>query len=160
MPNVHRFASTGEAYNASQTSDAIRDGDVLVVSTEGVVGIMVAAWPTAVTEETGEFHGLADGVKWSEVPSYGWDDERIVTDYTASVAVAEAEVEALEDRALANDRELRKAADELGIELAPSRRIEGIELKRAARALGLADELGIDLGSHSVKADRNAGEVI
>jgi hypothetical protein len=55
---VHRFASTGQAYNASQCRDEIRPGDVLVVEPEGVVGILISAWPTAITERTGEFHSL------------------------------------------------------------------------------------------------------
>src|SRR5262245_66200262 len=81
---IHYFDSTGEAYNASQTRDEIKGGDVLVVVPEGVVGIMVGAWPTAVTETTGEFHGLAEGVEWSAVPSV-WDDE--VNDYSESQRV-------------------------------------------------------------------------
>jgi hypothetical protein len=65
-PAVHRFATTGEAYNASQTHDEIRDGDVLAVEPEGVYGVLVAAWPIAVTEGTGAFHGLAEGVAWDD----------------------------------------------------------------------------------------------
>ena len=62
---VHHFDSTGEAYNASQTHDDIRDGDVLVVRPEGIVGILVEAWPTVVhfTDErrdSGAFHELKD----------------------------------------------------------------------------------------------------
>jgi hypothetical protein len=68
MPAVFEFPSTGEAYNASQTHDEIRDGDVLSVPSEGVVGIMVEAWPTAISEEHGEFHTLMEGVVWTEVP--------------------------------------------------------------------------------------------
>jgi hypothetical protein len=52
---------TGEAYDITQCYDEIHDGDVLVVSLEGVVGVMVSAWPTAVTAVHGEFHDLADG---------------------------------------------------------------------------------------------------
>ena len=53
--------TTGEAYNLTQTSAAVKDGDVLAVLGEGVVGVMVSAWPTAVTVKTGEFHGLDGG---------------------------------------------------------------------------------------------------
>jgi hypothetical protein len=53
--------STGEAYDLTQTDDTIKDGDVLIVGSEGVVGVMVGAWPTAATKAHGQFHGLADG---------------------------------------------------------------------------------------------------
>ncbi|MET7522581.1 hypothetical protein [Streptomyces sp900116325] len=55
---VHRFDDTIEAYDATQCRDDIRDGDVLVVESEKVVGFLVEAWPIAITEVSGEFHGL------------------------------------------------------------------------------------------------------
>lgn len=61
---VHTFDSTSEAYNASQTDDNIKDGDVLSVPSEGVHGVLVKAWPVAATAEHGAFHQLKDGVKW------------------------------------------------------------------------------------------------
>lgn len=67
MRVAHYFESTGEAYDASQTSDAIRDGDILVVEAERVVGILVAAWPTAVTIAHGEFHQLGDQTSWADL---------------------------------------------------------------------------------------------
>ena len=39
-PTVHVFASTAQAYDASQSDDAIGDGDVLIVPTEQVVGFL------------------------------------------------------------------------------------------------------------------------
>ncbi|MGW2700850.1 hypothetical protein [Streptomyces sp. NPDC001340] len=57
-PTVYRFNSTWEAYNATQCRDDIRDGDVLVVESEGVTGFLDAAWPVAITEAHGQFHGL------------------------------------------------------------------------------------------------------
>ena len=57
-PTVYHFNSTGEAYNATQCRDDIRDGDVLVVESEGVTGFLDAAWPVAVTKAHGQFHGL------------------------------------------------------------------------------------------------------
>ncbi|MGW3827819.1 hypothetical protein ACWEAF_37530 [Streptomyces sp. NPDC005071] len=57
-PPVHRFDDTSEAYDATQCRDDIRDGDVLVVESEKVVGFLVEAWPIAITEVSGEFHGL------------------------------------------------------------------------------------------------------
>ncbi|WP_324787162.1 hypothetical protein [Streptomyces sp. H51] len=57
-PRVHRFDDTVEAYDATQCREDIRDGDVLVVESEKVVGFLDAAWPVAITEAHGEFHGL------------------------------------------------------------------------------------------------------
>jgi hypothetical protein len=51
MIKTHRFDSTGDAYDASQTDESISNGDVLVVESERVVGVLVDAWPVAVTPE-------------------------------------------------------------------------------------------------------------
>lgn len=88
---VHRFDSTGEAYDASQTSDDIHDGDVLSVPSEGVVGILVSAWPTAVGERYGEFHQLAYEVEWDEVPRV----EGGTQDYSESLKAAVNELDAI-----------------------------------------------------------------
>jgi hypothetical protein len=65
---THLFESSAEAYDASQTDGAIRDGDVLVVASEGIVGVLIEAWPTAVVYDgdTGAFHRFADGVLGDE----------------------------------------------------------------------------------------------
>ncbi|WP_326604279.1 hypothetical protein [Streptomyces sp. NBC_01800] len=55
---VHRFGDTWEAYDATQCRDDIADGHVLVIESEQVVGFLVDAWPVAITEEHGQFHGL------------------------------------------------------------------------------------------------------
>lgn len=60
VAQVHTFGSTGEAYNRSQTDDNIKDGDILHVPSEGVVGYLHAAWPVAATQEHGAFHSLTD----------------------------------------------------------------------------------------------------
>ncbi|MFD1145915.1 hypothetical protein [Saccharothrix hoggarensis] len=66
-PMVHTFdGTTGAAFRRTQTDDAIEDGDVLYVPSEGVVGIMVDAWPVAVTEATGAFGALANGRTWTD----------------------------------------------------------------------------------------------
>jgi len=66
MAKVWEFYSTGEAYNASQCRDEIKDGDILLVPNEGAAAILVRAWPVAVSQETaGEaFHTLEDGNEW------------------------------------------------------------------------------------------------
>jgi hypothetical protein len=57
MTAVHKFGSTGEAYDACQCDDGIEDGDVLVIEKEGVVGV-ADTWPVAVTAKSGALHGL------------------------------------------------------------------------------------------------------
>ena len=86
MVQVHRFETSGDAYDASQTRDDIRDGDVLVV------GIMVAAWPTAVTQKLGAFHELASDAEWSSLAAWAGEKPR---DYGPSVKAAELAIAAL-----------------------------------------------------------------
>lgn len=54
----HAFASTGNAYDATQCDEAIKTGDTLIVLAEGVVGVAMT-WPFAVTKECGKLHALA-----------------------------------------------------------------------------------------------------
>jgi hypothetical protein len=54
---VHEYNTTSYAYDETQTNDEIHDGDVIIALDEGVVGILDQAWPFAVTEAHGEFHG-------------------------------------------------------------------------------------------------------
>jgi hypothetical protein len=56
---IHTFDNTTDAYNDTQTLESISDGDVLVVPSENVVGVLVEAWPVAVTAEVGQFHMIA-----------------------------------------------------------------------------------------------------
>src|ERR1039457_839870 len=62
---VHTFDSTGEAYDYSQASDAILDGDVLLVPEEGIAAVLYRAWPVAVNEphdvQHEAFHGFDGG---------------------------------------------------------------------------------------------------
>ena len=55
---LHSFASTGNAYDATQCDETISAGDTLLVLTERVVGIAMT-WPFAVTEANGKLHALA-----------------------------------------------------------------------------------------------------
>ncbi|MFE4527164.1 hypothetical protein ACFRMO_08190 [Streptomyces anulatus] len=54
-PAVWPFQSTAAAYGACQCSEDIRDGDVLVIEDEKVVGI-AWTWPFALTEDFNELH--------------------------------------------------------------------------------------------------------
>src|SRR5438105_4540394 len=96
---VHRFPgnTSAEVYAFSQTCDTIHDGDVLVVPDEGIVGVLIGAWPVAVSENSGAFHPTADGFDWSQVE---WAPDAEPRDYSASHATARAEiVEAWDGRA-------------------------------------------------------------
>jgi len=54
---IHGFASTGNAYDATQTDDRIASGDTLMILPEGVVGL-AHCWPFAVSQVTGKLHGV------------------------------------------------------------------------------------------------------
>ncbi len=54
----------GSAYDETQVSDEIHDGDVLI--TRNGVGVMVGAWPVIVAGSSKEFHKLKTGVSWDE----------------------------------------------------------------------------------------------
>jgi hypothetical protein len=60
VPKIHTFESTGMAYDMSQCSDEIHDGDILSVPNERAVAVLIEAWPTAISENSGEFHALGD----------------------------------------------------------------------------------------------------
>jgi hypothetical protein len=68
MTTVHEFFTMGQACDASQCRDEIKDGDVLSVPSENALAIMVKAWPVAIRPELrGEaFHALEEGVNWEE----------------------------------------------------------------------------------------------
>lgn len=96
---VHTFDSSGEAYDASQCRDEIKDGDVLSVPKERVVGVLLQAWPTAVSEAHGEFHSPVDGFDWAAVATYASTPGLITDpptiyakDYSASYAAAVEEL--------------------------------------------------------------------
>lgn len=58
---VHYFLDSGSAYGETQCNDKIKDGDILVVESEKIVGILYdVAWPVAITEAVGEFGSFRD----------------------------------------------------------------------------------------------------
>jgi len=58
--NIHWFADTGEAYDATQCDESVHQGDILVIPSEQVVGVAYT-WPIAVTFEHGNLHTLLPG---------------------------------------------------------------------------------------------------
>ena len=55
-PRIIEYPTTEAAYDATMSDDTIADGTVLVVRGEGVVGVLMNAWPVAVTVSNGQFH--------------------------------------------------------------------------------------------------------
>ena len=65
----HQFDSTEEAYDACQCDDAVKNGDVLHIPTEGVVGI-ADTWPCAVTVDKGDLHATRSPELGGRIPAY------------------------------------------------------------------------------------------
>lgn len=59
---THEFENTKDAYDATQCDEEVKDGELILVESEKVVGV-VWTWPFAVTEEKGELHGAPAGVE-------------------------------------------------------------------------------------------------
>ncbi|MEU7092975.1 hypothetical protein [Kitasatospora aureofaciens] len=63
MPNTHFFDSSETMRAGLERRSDIRDGDVLVIPSEGVIAVLVQDWPASVTEERGDLnlpHGPID----------------------------------------------------------------------------------------------------
>lgn len=58
---VHTFTSTGDAYDETQCNENIANGDILVIESEGVVGI-ADTWPFAITQALGQLHRFKDEI--------------------------------------------------------------------------------------------------
>lgn len=86
-PRIHSFASSGEAYDASQTHEDIADGDILLVPSERACAVLVSAWPTAVeaTARGRAFHVLNEDASWRAISRTAGDG---VDDYSPSARVA------------------------------------------------------------------------
>jgi hypothetical protein len=67
---VHEFAATREACDAAQTRRDVRDGDVLVVPAEGVIGILFGARPYALTRRCGAFHAFDGDLRTVDAGRY------------------------------------------------------------------------------------------
>jgi hypothetical protein len=63
MVEVYQFRSSDYAYDQTLLSDAILDGDVLVVESEQVVGVVYQALPVAISEERGAFETFEGGAE-------------------------------------------------------------------------------------------------
>lgn len=68
MPKTHNLAhlSDGEIYDLTQTSDDIKDGDVLILS-GGRTALLMGAWPTMVVGASDALHRLMPGRTWGNI---------------------------------------------------------------------------------------------
>lgn len=61
--HIWTFGSTGEAYDATQCDERIKNGDVLWVPSEGVVAI-ADTWPIALTEKHGQLYTATNPIDY------------------------------------------------------------------------------------------------
>lgn len=74
---THYFDSSGDAYDETQCSDEIKNGDLLVIKAERIVAI-ADTWPFAVTKEYGKLHTPTEGVDIDSDPIFArWKDSII-----------------------------------------------------------------------------------
>lgn len=64
LTRIHVLHDTTSGYKFTQTHDCVRDGDILIVPSERVAGVMVGARPIASTHDCGKFHQLEDCWTW------------------------------------------------------------------------------------------------
>lgn len=85
---IHAFATTGNAYDACQTDEAIETGHTLIILTERVVAL-AGAWPIAVTAAAGVLHaviGKDDDTLDGLAANFGLTADDIVTAVTIARA--------------------------------------------------------------------------
>lgn len=66
---THYFDTSGDAYDETQCSEEIKNGDLLVIKAERIVAI-ADTWPFAVTKEHGMLHAPAEGVDLGTDPMF------------------------------------------------------------------------------------------
>lgn len=66
-PKVHHFTDSSTAYDVCMSSDDVKDGDVLLIASEGVIGVLTNAHPVALTEAHGELHPMVPRYKIREM---------------------------------------------------------------------------------------------
>lgn len=68
-PQIHTYDTydSEDVYDITQSDDNIKDGDVLVVKKEKIIGILVGAWPYAITSNVGMFHKFVSDQSWNNM---------------------------------------------------------------------------------------------
>lgn len=68
---IHEFESTEEAYAATQCDGDVKDGDLIVVESEKVIGV-AETWPFAVTEAHGDLHRVIGSLEDAAIAVEKW----------------------------------------------------------------------------------------
>jgi hypothetical protein len=102
MIKVHTFESSSDAYDWSQTSDHITDGDVLFVPSEQVAAVLFKAWPvtpkaTYLTDKDGAFHAPQPHVTVEELVNDFLDTGDDPHMYDEAIVIAKALCSAAKD---------------------------------------------------------------
>jgi hypothetical protein len=109
MSHAHIFATSGGAYNASQTNDRIVDGDILLVPSESRAAVLVEAWPVYAfgTAEpgSGAFDQLRPEATWQDFSDGRYLDSAIVAVTLHTVLLQRAAGLPTDDRLLAIARD-------------------------------------------------------
>ena len=74
--HLHLNLSTGAMYDLTQTSGAIKDGDLFVCNAGKTVGFLMQAWPTALYGDVGALDRFAPGGKELYAAEYAETFER------------------------------------------------------------------------------------
>lgn len=87
---IHTFRTSEEAYNKSQTGYyeypegepayiEVKDGDVILIPEQGIVGLMNDAWPVAFTQNHGQLHHPNGEPGWNHLANRyaGWTMETV-----------------------------------------------------------------------------------
>ncbi len=80
---VWYFDESGEAYDACMSRDCIDNGDVVVILKQGIVGVLIDAWPTAVTREHGALHTMSPGYHMNQI-----DDGKFCRSFDLAASIA------------------------------------------------------------------------
>jgi len=84
---IHIFGHSGDAYDATQCNEDIKNGDILLIPDEQVVGL-ADTWPVAVTDEAGHLHTLKGSFE-TYVHEFGKNaGQRVFTDEQINLARA------------------------------------------------------------------------
>jgi hypothetical protein len=84
---VHQFFNSRDAYDACQCDETVKNGDTLIIESEGVVGV-ADTWPIAVTVASGGLHTKSVNTTWEELA-------KVSGLSMASIAMAVGEARAL-----------------------------------------------------------------
>jgi hypothetical protein len=135
--NIHRFDDPEGVYTQTQCDEAIRDGDVLIVTNpDGTrsVGFMNSAWPIIVIGDPGECHKIRDGWEHSLMLDYPATFDYIRTYEPGRPDPSSEPVPAPSDPSMLTDEQIIEAV--AGRTYRPERRLVGFRWRISWDARG------------------------